>query len=40
MSSLYSQVGINTVNPQAVFHIDGQKDNPSTGAPSTAQQLK
>jgi len=33
------QVGINTSAPQATFHIDGGKDNPSTGAPSTSQQL-
>ncbi|MGE8536733.1 hypothetical protein [Chryseobacterium sp. JV274] len=39
ISSLaYSQVGINTTNPQGTFHVDGAKDNPSTGAPSTAQQ--
>lgn len=34
----YSQVGINTINPQGVFNIDGAKDNPATGSPSTAQQ--
>lgn len=33
-----AQVGINTANPQGVFHIDGAKDNPLTGAPSVAQQ--
>ena len=33
----YAQVGINTTNPQGVFHVDGAKDNPSTGAPTTAQ---
>lgn len=32
------QVGINTSNPQATFHIDGQKNNPSTGVPNIAQQ--
>ncbi|MCT2409299.1 hypothetical protein NZD88_17255 [Chryseobacterium antibioticum] len=35
----YSQVGINTANPQGIFNIDGAKDNPSTGIPSAAQQL-
>ena len=33
-----AQVGINTPNPQGVFHVDGAKDNPATGAPSAAQQ--
>ncbi|UZT97262.1 hypothetical protein ODZ84_19035 [Chryseobacterium fluminis] len=33
----YAQVGINTTNPQGVFHVDGARDNPSTGAPTTAQ---
>ncbi|GAB0155018.1 hypothetical protein CHRYSEOSP005_02780 [Chryseobacterium sp. Alg-005] len=32
-----AQIGINTSNPQATFHIDGAKDNPSTGAPTSAQ---
>ncbi|WP_370899666.1 hypothetical protein [Chryseobacterium gossypii] len=36
--SLSAQVGINTTNPQASFHVDGAKDNPLTGAPSAAQQ--
>ncbi|SIQ96837.1 hypothetical protein SAMN05880574_1413 [Chryseobacterium sp. RU37D] len=31
-------VGINTSNPQAMLHIDGGKDNPTTGAPSAAQE--
>ena len=31
----YAQVGINTLNPQALFHIDGAKDNPTQGTPST-----
>ncbi len=35
---LFSQVGINTQNPQAVFHVDGEKDNPISGTPSIAQQ--
>lgn len=33
-----AQVGINTTNPRTTFHIDGAKDNPTTGAPSTIQQ--
>lgn len=35
----YSQVGINTTNPQGIFNVDGAKDNPLTGTPNTAQQL-
>ncbi|MDP9960827.1 hypothetical protein [Chryseobacterium lathyri] len=35
---LFSQVGINTPNPQGTFHIDGAKDNPATGIPSVIQQ--
>lgn len=39
VSSLaYSQVGINTPNPQGVLHIDGAKDNPETGVPNTVEQ--
>ncbi|MDQ1162210.1 hypothetical protein QE422_002578 [Chryseobacterium sp. SORGH_AS 447] len=34
-----AQVGINTTNPQTTFHVDGAKDNPTTGAPSASQQL-
>lgn len=34
----YSQVGIQTPNPQGTFHVDGAKDNPATGAPSAVQQ--
>ncbi|MDK7675735.1 hypothetical protein [Weeksella virosa] len=37
-SSLYAQVGINTDNPQQLFHIDGKKDNPPTDSPSADQQ--
>lgn len=33
----YSQVGILTPNPQGPFHIDGAKDNPTTGAPNAIQ---
>ncbi|RXM39947.1 hypothetical protein BOQ62_08820 [Chryseobacterium sp. CH21] len=32
-----AQVGINTSNPQTTFHVDGAKDNPSSGAPSSIQ---
>lgn len=38
-SFAFSQVGINTSNPQTTFHIDGMKDNPATGNPSPVQQL-
>lgn len=34
----YSQVGIHTSNPQAIFHVDGAKDNPATGVPNVTQQ--
>ena len=34
---IYGQVGIRTQNPQAIFHVDGNGNNPTTGAPSTAQ---
>ncbi len=34
----FSQVGINTQNPLATFHIDGAKDNPTSGTPTTTQQ--
>ncbi len=34
----YSQVGINTTNPQGVFNVDGKKDNPTTGVPNVLQQ--
>jgi len=41
-SFLFSQVGINTTNPQGVFHIDGKSTaettNTLTGIP-TAKQL-
>lgn len=33
------RVGINTENPQQTFHIDGGKDNPTTGVPSAVQQV-
>ncbi|WP_292010484.1 hypothetical protein [Chryseobacterium sp.] len=34
----FGQVGINTTNPQTVLHVDGAKDNVTTGVPTTAQQ--
>ncbi|REC48855.1 hypothetical protein [Chryseobacterium pennipullorum] len=34
----FSQVGINTTNPKGILHVDGQKDNPSTGASFTPSQ--
>lgn len=37
--TVFGQVGINTQNPQATFHVDGQKDNPATGTPTEMQQL-
>jgi hypothetical protein len=37
-SLVYSQVGINTPNPQGVLHVDGAQDNPTTGTPTAAQQ--
>ncbi len=36
--SATAQVGVNTTNPQNTFHVDGAKDNPTTGAPSVTQQ--
>ena len=41
-ASVFAQqgnVGINTVNPQATLHIDGGRDNNTTGVPTAAQQL-
>lgn len=37
ISQSKAQVGINTSNPQAIFHVDGAKDNPSSGVPSSTQ---
>lgn len=37
-SLAFSQVGISTPNPQGSFHVDGAKDNVSTGVPTVAQQ--
>lgn len=33
----FAQVGINTSNPLGTFHVDGGKNNPTSGPPSTAQ---
>lgn len=35
---LFAQVGFNTSNPQAALHVDGAKDNASSGIPTGAQQ--
>lgn len=35
----YSQIGINTDNPKALLHIDGAKNNPSTGMVSSSLLL-
>lgn len=34
-----AQIGINTSNPQSIFHIDGKNDNPQTGVPPLPQQI-
>ena len=34
----FSQVGVNTPNPQGIFNIDGGKDNPTTGSGHTDPQ--
>lgn len=39
VNTLSAQLGINTNNPQAAFHVDGAKDNNIQGAPSITQQL-
>lgn len=36
---IFSQVGINTPNPQNIFHVDGANDNPSTGVPGSCNRL-
>jgi hypothetical protein len=35
----FSQVGIGTQNPQQTLHIDGAKNNPTSGEPSAAQSI-
>ncbi len=37
-SMMHSQVGINSRNPQGIFHVDGGRDNPTTGVPMRTQQ--
>ncbi|MCS3532978.1 hypothetical protein [Chryseobacterium sp. JUb7] len=39
INTLSAQLGINTNNPQTAFHVDGAKDNNSSGAPTSAQAL-
>lgn len=34
-----AQIGVNTPNPLGSFHVDGGKDNPTTGTPTSAQQF-
>jgi hypothetical protein len=36
---MFSQVGIGTQNPQGILHIDGAKDNPTSGVPTATQAL-
>lgn len=38
-SKFCAQVGINTENPQGIFHVDGAKDNPPVGTPAPDKQL-
>lgn len=38
LNNVYAQIGINTVNPLAKFHVDGAKDNPNTGTPNITQE--
>lgn len=35
----FGQTGINTINPQGVFHVDGAKDNVSLGIPTVSEQI-
>ena len=35
---VFSQIGINTPNPQGILHTDGQKDNPVSGPTFTPAQ--
>lgn len=37
--SISAQVGINTVNPQAILHIDGARNNETTGSVAPANQV-
>lgn len=38
INTLSAQMGINTTNPQTAFHVDGAKDNNTSGAPTATQQ--
>lgn len=38
LNPIIAQVGINTQNPQALFHIDGSRDNNTSGTPTSTQQ--
>jgi len=38
-SMAFTQIGINTSNPQGIFNVDGSKNNPAAGTPSATQQL-
>ncbi|PRB02777.1 hypothetical protein CQ046_11255 [Chryseobacterium sp. MYb7] len=38
VTTLHSQIGINTSNPIGIFHVDGAKNNPASGVPSSEQQ--
>ncbi|KMQ69955.1 hypothetical protein ACM39_02640 [Chryseobacterium sp. FH2] len=37
LNNVNAQIGINCPNPLAKFHVDGGKDNPNTGFPSSSQ---
>jgi hypothetical protein len=34
----HAQIGMNTPNPQTILHVDGAKDNTTSGVPTAAQQ--
>jgi hypothetical protein len=36
--AIQAQTGINTINPQGTLHVDGAKDNATTGVPTLTQQ--
>lgn len=36
--SLFAQVGIGTVRPQGILHVDARKDNPTESSPNLTQQ--
>lgn len=37
-ATFYAQVGVGTTAPRAQFHIDGARNTPATGTPSSAQE--